>query len=138
MNRRRWLMFVLLTAAVGCSGSQASVSGRVTLAGKPLDRGTVAFQPTVGGPVGYGTIGSGGSYAVQTGQQRGLAPGEYRVTVQSVSEVTEAQRQAEVSGTMTEATGQLLTPARYASRETTPFRFQVKSGSNTIHLELQP
>ena len=131
------MMLALVTAASGCGGSRASVSGRVTLDGKPLDHGTVAFQPTGGGPVGYGTIRSGGSYSIQTGQQQGLAPGQYVVTVQSVAQLAEAQRQVAVSGTMSEATGQLLTPPRYASRDMTPLRFQVKPGDNTIHLELQ-
>jgi hypothetical protein len=136
MNRRTWWVLALVAATAGCGGSQASVSGRVTLDGEPVDHGTVTFQPTGGGPVGYGVIRSGGSYSVQTGQQPGVAPGEYVVTVQSVSEVTEAQRQAAVSGTMTEATGQLLTPPRYASRETTPLRFQLKRGGNRVDLEL--
>jgi hypothetical protein len=136
MSRIAWLILSLVAATAGCGGSQAAVSGRVTLDGTPLNSGTVSFQPTGGGPVGYGAIRAGGSYSVQTGQQPGVAPGEYVVTVQSVSEVTEAQRQAAMSGTMTEAVGQLLTPARYAARETTPLRFQLKPGRNNVDLEL--
>ena len=40
---------MLLAALAGCGGKPATVSGVVTLDGKPLERGSVGFTPVAGG-----------------------------------------------------------------------------------------
>ena len=126
----------LLCLMAGCGQHAASVAGRVTLDGQPAGSGTVAFHPVSGGAVAYGVIQAGGSYALQTGQNQGLTPGEYQVTVQLIAPPTEDATRAPVSGMMTEAAGRLLSPPRYASLDTTPLRFKITSGRNSVDLKL--
>jgi len=52
-----------------------------TLDGNPLPRGTVAFNPQGLGPSAYGRIESNGEYAIHTGREEGLPPGQYLLTV---------------------------------------------------------
>ena len=68
-----------LVALLGCGGSDASVSGTVTLNGTPIDAGAVTFVPE-GGDAGRIKVGGAilnGKYVVESG--RGLLPGKYKV-----------------------------------------------------------
>ena len=73
-----------LLALLGCSGSdgRVSVSGTVTLDGKPLDSGSISFRPAPGTSANSsgGRI-TGGSYELPA--EQGLKPGKYLVTVQA-------------------------------------------------------
>ena len=100
----------------------------MTLDGKLLTTGTVAFQPVGGGAISYAGVHPDGSYKVSTGTDRGLAAGEYAVTVVAT--------EISPNGKGGEATGKLLTPARYGKTETSGLRFQVTSGANRIDLRL--
>ncbi len=118
----------LLLLASGCGGGHgASVSGRVTLDGKPLDTGTVTFHPEGGGPTAYGGIHSDGSYQVKTGTQQGLPPGEYRVTVLATTEPP-------TDGPS--VPGEQITPFRYANPAESGLRFTVARGSNRYDIDL--
>jgi hypothetical protein len=118
---------VLLLA--GCGQKQAaSLTGTVTLDGKPLTTGTVAFQPVAGGPLSYAGIHPDGSYKVSTGTDRGLPAGEYAVTVVA------SEPPSNASGGM--AVGRLLTPTRYGKAETSDLQFKVSAGNNQIDLRL--
>ena len=68
-----------------------------------------------------------GSYSVKTGSDDGLPPGEYVVTVVSMTPPPEG-----VSREM----GELLTPQRYGQRHSSDLKFAVESGKNVIDLEL--
>lgn len=135
-NWMKTALYLTLTAGClagmsGCGGSQAStVSGQVTLDGVALERGAVVFHPEEGGPVAYGSIDASGNYTVQTGDQHGLAPGEYAVTVVSTTIPPPATRDNP------EPVGELITPPRYRDRQTSGLLFTVLPGENTIHLEL--
>ena len=80
---------VLLLTAVGCGGGRgdpemASVSGKVTLDGKPLDDGTITFTPPNGGVPASGSI-KAGLYTVK-------APaGPNRVTIVAYKDDTNAK-----------------------------------------------
>ena len=71
-----------VTAGCGDGGEGGTtVSGKVTVAGAPLTGGTIMFQPvTGGGGEANGMIMADGKYAV-----KGVAPGEYKVTVDTDS-----------------------------------------------------
>lgn len=112
----------------GCgASSESTISGIVTLDDKPLPLGTVKFYPVGAGPVAYGGINTDGSYSVKTGSDDGLSPGEYVVTVVSMTPPPEG---------VTRELGELLTPLRYGLRESSDLKFTVESGKNVIDLEL--
>lgn len=123
-----------LTCLTGCGGTyDSAVSGSVTLDGKVVPRGTVAFHPTSGGPAAYSPIQADGSYVVRTGREEGLKSGEYQVTV-SANEAPAALQSA--SGGPP-APGKPITPSWYRAKESSGLKFTVESGSNEINLELK-
>jgi hypothetical protein len=133
----RPIQTMLLAAAsavlAGCGGAyDASLTGRVTLDGNVLPRGTVAFHPVVGGPAAYSTIEEDGSYRVRTGREDGLPAGEYDVTVT-------AHEPSTITQTATGGPpppGKAITPAWYRAKDTSGLRLTVTPGRNKIDLEL--
>lgn len=112
----------------GCGSNLARVSGEVTLDGKPLETGTIVFQGE-GQAMGVGEI-EGGSYAIKTGNERGLAPGKYRVTVSAFQTRPGASD-------MDEPVPAFLTPQRYNDPETSGLEVEVQPGSNTFDFPLE-
>ncbi|MBX3427202.1 MAG: hypothetical protein KF688_16105 [Pirellulales bacterium] len=130
LGRRSAAFSLVLTTFVGCGGLPASVSGVVTLDGKPLERGVVGFAPTAGGPRAAGAIQSDGSYTLRTNRESGLAVGEYVVTVV-------AREPGETpAGGGPPMPGAFITPRHYAVEGTSGLRYTVERGSNTINIEL--
>ena len=125
-----WALLVAgaLTLAVGCGTHDSSVYGTVTLDGKRLTTGTVTFHPTGEGAVAYGRIGADGSYRLHTGAEKGLAAGEYLVTVVATAPPPDPH---------SEVVGKLLTPARYGRLDQTDLRFTIEPGKKQIDLPLQ-
>lgn len=117
----------------GCGGPyNASVSGIVSLDEQNLERGTVAFFPTAGGPPAYGQIESDGSYTVRTGREDGIIAGEYQVTV-AANEPPATQRSK--SGGPPPP-GKSITPIWYRSQQTSGLSITVEPGNNEIDLPL--
>ncbi len=124
------LLFFPLAIFLGCSGQQSTVSGVVTLDGKPLDRGAVSFHAVGGGPTAVGQIDSSGHYALKVGEEHGLPLGEYVVTVVASEDPLPGD------GFESPTPGDLITPARYGSTQTSDLKKTVASGDNHIDLEL--
>ena len=113
---------------VGCGGThEASVSGTVTMDGKPLVGGHVTFHAVGAGATAYGRTMEDGSYQLQTGRETGLRPGDYRVTVVSTTTPDPGDD---------EEIGELLTPPRYNDPQRSGLRFTVEPGRNRIDLTL--
>ena len=127
---------VLLSAAAGvagCGGAyDATASGTVTLDGNIVPRGTVAFHPVAGGPAAYARIAENGGYVVRTGREEGLPPGEYFVTVAANEPPTVAQ----TAQGGPPPPGKPITPAWYASKDSSGLKVIVESGDNELNLEL--
>jgi len=77
---------IVASAAVvvaGCgrsNGGRLAISGSVTLAGAPLDKGTIDFRPAAGGSgLASGAAIVGGRYGIEAA--RGLPPGRYEVRI---------------------------------------------------------
>jgi len=119
-----------LAYLVGCGGKPARVSGIVTVDGKPLEQGTVAFSPASGGMRATGIIQGDGSYEIRTNRESGLDIGEYAVAVSS--------RELLFHGGPDQPPmpGKYLAPKRYGKTQTSGLRFSVKKGSNSINIEL--
>ncbi|MCA9267350.1 MAG: hypothetical protein KDA41_02715, partial [Planctomycetales bacterium] len=112
----------------GCGGRHdSSVHGAVTLDGQPLRTGTVTFHPAAGGAAAYGRIAADGQYTIKTGSERGLDPGEYRVTVVAIEMSPAANANDAPSG-------KRITPAAYQNVGTTPLTATVTAGGNQIDL----
>jgi hypothetical protein len=127
--------FLMLAAGVaGCGGTyDATASGIVTLDGNVVPRGTVSFHPVAGGPPPLAHISPSGEYEVRTGREAGLPVGEYQVTVT-------ASEPPAVKQTATGAPpppGKPITPAWYASKDSSGLKVVVESGDNELDLELK-
>lgn len=123
-------LYVTLVVLAGCGNKyDASVSGHVTLDGRPLKRGQVAFHAREGGAVAYGEIESDGTYELRTGGTRGLSPGTYIATVVALEENLPEPGQPTFPGNP-------ITPPEYAHIGTSDLKFEVSEGSNRIDLEL--
>jgi hypothetical protein len=134
--KKRCIIFASLLALwtiVGCgSAYDASVAGVVTLDGKSLPYGLVGFYPVSPGPAAYAYIDESGKYAVRTGREEGLPPGEYQVTVAA----NEPPAIARTEQGLPPPPGKSVTPAWYRTKETSGLKFTVQPGENEINLEL--
>lgn len=126
--RNVWSAIVLgsLIAVAGCGGDWGTVSGVVTQNGVPLKKGLIAFHPKEG-PSSYGDIGADGSFTVRTGADAGLKTGEYVVTVADQT----------IPDSTTGEAAKLLTPAKYASPQTSDLRATITRGSNKLQFDLK-
>lgn len=114
----RGALALLLACGCGCgcgSGDglpRQRVSGSVTLDGKPLESGSITFDPEDPGRAnavsGFAMI-RGGSYAIAAAA--GLTPGQYRVSI--VSTGGEAAPATEAPGAPPRKVAEGLVPAKY-------------------------
>ena len=146
-----------LAAAVlisGCSGDESglekrySVSGKVTYKGELLPKGGITFEPVKPGPPAgrhaSGTIENGYYTLTTSTKDDGALPGEYKVVI--VATTVDMTDLAKKSGGLIHQgdkefqkvveSAKSLVPAKYTKSETTPLTATVKTGSNTVSLEL--
>lgn len=115
----------------GCgSNNRASVSGTVTLDGKTLESGVIAFLPTNGnqGPTA-GAVISNGRYEIASA--RGPTFGAYRVTVSSMQKT--GHKIPSLGGSLDEMAE--VIPLQY--RDDSKLVIDVQPGGNTFDLELK-
>jgi hypothetical protein len=105
------LLLLWAVSLAGCGGHDSTVSGKVTLNGAALDRGTVTFHPDGGGAAAMGTVQPGGQYSIATGREGGLKPGDYTVTVFANEAPPEGNA---------EVVPKALTPVIYSDKSTSP------------------
>jgi hypothetical protein len=104
----------------------------VTLDGKVVPGGLVAFHPMSAGPAAYAMIDENGSYAVRTGRGAGLPSGDYQVSMTA----NEPPAIARTEQGFPPPSGKSITPAWYSSKETSGLQFNIEPGANEINLEL--
>jgi len=128
---------VILAAAVnflsGCapSGLESQVSGTVKLDGKAVGPGTITFAMKNGSSnPATGAIEEDGSYRLKTAKTTGLHPGMYRVSL-AVFEASQGRPGQRLYGR-----SKMITPEKYSSTETSGLEYEVKSGGNTINIDL--
>jgi hypothetical protein len=78
------VLALFLLAASGCSSSQAKVSGKVTLDGTPVDKGSILFEPADGKTATAGGDIVNGAYSVAN-----VPPGPKNVKVSVSKKVGE-------------------------------------------------
>jgi len=134
-----------LLVAVGCSGggnsNLATVSGKVTHNGAPLDGAKVSFYSTVeeGGKRGYsygGLTDSNGKYLIAgVGKELGIPPGMYKVTITKMETKTGPgglpKEIADDPGQLMAAgIGVNLLPKDYESEKSTKLSATLQPGKN--------
>jgi hypothetical protein len=134
------VLLALTLAGCGDPGDnlpRQPVSGNVTLDGKPVERGTISFQPTSELPTAAAVAINGGQYSIARAQ--GLVPGTYQVkissTPQPAPEAVSADGSPPPPGKPTPPPKDLI-PAKYNSSST--LSSEVKEGaSNTFDFSLE-
>jgi hypothetical protein len=134
MPRYALILLVPLTAALGCSRTSfpanpktVPVKGRVLLAnGKPLNGGRLVFHnkdPKKGAIEGRADLEPNGTYQPSTfGQDDGLMPGSYVVTIEPVSYKTKAPKPVNAD----------VIPKKFQKKETSTLEVEVKSGEEKL------
>jgi len=126
--------FLLLVAIGGCQERPTTVSGAVTLDGKPLTvpadaRGTVVLQPGGGrGTMATGLLDSTGHFNLATGSSPEVARGKYFVTVSVAQLLPKTENEAQGA--------KLITPEKYASPRGSGLEIDVKPGENQVTFDL--
>ena len=117
------------------------VTGTVTVDGSPAKSGTVVLHPEKTGQPAIGRIHSDGSYSLRTGQGNltkedggTVASGDYVVT----ASVTGASSAGDFVGEGgPPKPGRSLIDSKYATKDSSDFRFAVKPGRQVIDLRLK-
>jgi hypothetical protein len=126
---------VVLCVLSGCGGGPASVSGNLTLDGKPLAGGnqvrvTIMFYPESGGAPAGAVADEAGRYQLATGAQMGLAPGKYIVLVAATESTASTAKEGA-------SRKRIVTPAEYMDPKKAKLRAEVQPGSNTFNFDLK-
>jgi hypothetical protein len=131
------LLFAVLAVSVAsCGGNDLSpVSGRVLVAGKPANNAIVMFipenPPSLNDFPSTATTADDGTFTLVSGATGGARPGKYIVTVvwpDPNKKFTDAQK---MMGFGPSDAPDVL-KGRYATREKSPLRAEVRDGPNSL------
>lgn len=126
---------VLSWGLVGCGGAApgvdpnlVSVTGKVTIDGKPLTSGDISFVSTDTPGVGFGSpIDSSGNYTlVQSVSAKGALPGNYKVRVAALAGAPTMGAAGEVTQPKS------LIPEKYNKPETSELTATVEKGKPLV------
>jgi len=130
------LLAVCAAALTSCSSSEdlQSVSGKVVVKGTPAAGAVVALHPdgaaTVNTVTSTGTADEQGQFTLSTGDKKGAKPGKYVVTVVWPDPAKKSTEKQRLQGKEVEAPD--LLGGRYADRNKSPLRAEVKAGVGTL------
>jgi hypothetical protein len=127
---------VLLALASGCGIGRGDVTGKVTYQGKPLVWGTVQFEGS-DGMLKQSNIKSDGTYSIES-----VAAGEAKVAVSSINPKSSDFQPIQREGTpppppRPEVKGWFSIPEKYNTPYGSELVYTVKTGPNTIDIELK-
>jgi len=123
------LLFVALPLGLcGCGANVSTISGKVTLEGKILDKGDIGFHQEEGVVVSTTRINQDGSYTI--GAEAKTLPGNYKVVI-IANEVSIGKGPGNVPMPTR------ITPLAYSSKEQTPLKAVLKAGSNEFNFDLK-
>lgn len=127
---RRTFALVAVTLA-GCAPATGTVSGTITINGKPLTAGQITFQSEVGNHDAFSAPITDGHY--ETGP---IPAGPCKVTVIHSS----VAKPAASGNDLVQARGSrsIAVPDKYGRADSSGLTFTVKSGANTFDRDLQP
>jgi hypothetical protein len=137
LNRNVGIVSLMFLAAVlGCGGGDsASVRGKVTFNGSPVTEGTLQFQPIASsgnanpGMPAAGELQSDGSYVLgRESKTDGAVLGKHKVVYMAPP--------AKYADPANAKPGELPTPSQFAGLVPKTTEVEVKSGGNTLDIEL--
>jgi hypothetical protein len=149
----RFAAVTWLVALAGCSGEKAppsgTVSGRLTLDGRPLSAVTLQFRDPTKGILALSAqdTGPNGEYHLKVGIGPQVPVGEYVVSIlpdvdeaallaseagATPERIAEAQRKSSAS-----TTKKVDVPGRYLSEQTSGLKATVVEGANTFDFDLK-
>jgi hypothetical protein len=134
---------VLLTlmTVVGCGGGKSTVSGTVTFNGKPVEYGTISFQPTAGTGQVFAAEIHDGAYSAENAQ-----PGERKVEIHGLKKFDSPASQEDAMRAADTAkkagnvgANELVNPTDYipADAEGNFKVIEIGSGDQTINFDLK-
>jgi len=128
----RFVSLLLMCALVGCGGKAASVSGKVSFNGKPVEKGGIRLD------ILQGTTSVAAAAPIANGEYKipasaGLVAGEYRVMI-SASHDTGKTRLDRESGQQVPIINQLI-PEKYNTAS--ELKVKLESGENTKDFDLK-
>ena len=123
------VFFVACTLGLAGCSSQGSVTGEVTLDGKPIDLGALTFEAS-GKPKLSASIKEGGKYALEHAGKNSVEPGTYKVVIRGYERDTKHKPGSPPNH-------KVITPEKYASASTSGLTAEVKAGSNIFDFELE-
>jgi hypothetical protein len=141
-------------------GTRYRVSGTVTYAGKPVERGMISFVPAAADGRGASGEIKDGAYTLTTNTpEDGAFPGKYKVTVSAMdTDAAKVKAEADIRKLAAKAkvdvdtshgipdpammskalrTAKNKVPTKYASPATTDLKVEVKAETNSIPIELK-
>ena len=141
MNRTVYKWIALLSfLLVGC-GSKGKITGKVTLNGATVTKGDVVFYPVKGAPISC-SINEDGTYQIE-----GVEAGACIVTVTqtdgaSADAAGDDKKKANPDSGKGVAAQEIAVPKsglpdKYLDTATSPLKFTIKGGKNTIDLALE-
>lgn len=119
---------VLLFGLCGCGANVSTISGKVTIDGKILDKGDIGFHQEEGVVVSTTQINQDGSYKI--GAEANTLPGNYKIVI-IANEVSIGKGPGSVPMPTR------ITPLAYSNKEQTPLKAELKAGSNEFNFDLK-
>lgn len=145
-NYFRGLIPFVLVALIGCgssgtftvSGPTGTVSGKVTLDGKPVPVGsTVTFRHTKTAHTPAAIVGDDGAYTLQLAETLRVPVGVYTVGVIAPSTGSKAPEDLmKASLEPKKDAGQPAIPAKFLNPDSSPLKLEVAEGQNTLDVKL--
>lgn len=137
VSRRPLVGMILAVLLAGCGDGKVLVivKGKVLAKGQPAAGATVLFHPTTGDPTAQtasGVAGDDGTFAVSTGLDQGVPPGNYIVTLTWPDPSVKPTPQEMMMGMI--EPGPDLLKGKYADKSTSTLKAEI-TGSTT---ELPP
>jgi len=129
---------LLLTfSACGPAGNpRGSASGKVTLGGKPVTRGSVVFEGADGKTNLLAPIGADGSFSAGTAEGAGLPVGDYAIGVSPIG-IAATIDAPPLVGSAPTASNDPPIPEKYVKPSTSGWKVTIKQGTNPpIKLEM--
>ena len=130
---------MLGVVVAGCGSDRlpvAPVTGKVFYQGKPLEFGSVMFQPDKG-PAGRGTIQPDGSFTLSTySEGDGAVIGQHKVRIASFASQRPDHMAAPADAPHEPGVGHSQIPRKYSNLDTSGLRVEVKADNEPFEFHL--
>ncbi len=144
-NCFRGLVLFVLVSLTGCghagtfaiSGPTGTVSGKVTLDGKPVPVGsTVTFRHSKSAHTPAAIVGDDGSYTLQLAETLRVPVGVYTVGIVAPSSGSKApEGLMKASLEPKKDAGQTTIPSKFLNPDTSPIKVEVVEGQNSLDIK---